>query len=128
MAETATTMTIGGTVEGGIRSMRPLIAINLGLVALQAISAGLFMSGNARAIAFHAMIAMALEVGTFVQAVAASMLWRRRDGAASAAVAGVVLFALVLLQAGFGYRRWYWLHVPLGVGMFGGLTRQLTRS
>jgi hypothetical protein len=37
------------------------------------------------------------------------------------------LFVIVFLQVGLGYRRLYWLHVPIGVGMFGGLMRQVEK-
>lgn len=34
---------------------------------------------------------------------------------------------MVLFQLGLGYNNWYWLHVPIGVGIIGWLTRQVTR-
>jgi hypothetical protein len=34
---------------------------------------------------------------------------------------------IVLLQTGLGYNDWHWLHVPIGVGIFGWLTRQVQR-
>ena len=37
------------------------------------------------------------------------------------------LFAIVFLQVGLGYTRRHWLHVPVGVGLFGGLLRQANR-
>jgi hypothetical protein len=38
------------------------------------------------------------------------------------------LVVIVFLQTGLGYRKLYWLHVPIGVGLFGGLTRQMSRA
>jgi hypothetical protein len=32
-----------------------------------------------------------------------------------------------VLQVGLGYNKRYWLHVPIGVGIFGWLTRQVNR-
>jgi hypothetical protein len=40
---------------------------------------------------------------------------------------GIGLFVTVLLQVGLGYTKQYWLHVPIGVGLFGGLIRQTSR-
>jgi hypothetical protein len=41
--------------------------------------------------------------------------------------ASLGLLAVVLLQAGLGHSHRYWLHVPIGVGLFGGLMRQGSR-
>lgn len=111
----------------GIRLVRWLVIVNLAFVALQALSAGFLMSGYASALKAHAIVAVALQFGALVQAVAAIVQWRR--GRVPAWVAGVSigLFVVVFLQVGFGFRRLYWLHVPIGVGIFGGLTRQVNR-
>jgi hypothetical protein len=111
----------------GVKLIRWLVAFNLGLVALQAVSAGLLMSGHSRALAAHRIAAVALQCGALIQAVAAVVLWRRRRVPASVAGVGIGLLAIVFLQTGLGYRRSYWLHVPIGVGIFGGLTRQASR-
>jgi hypothetical protein len=34
---------------------------------------------------------------------------------------------MVLFQVGLGYRKQYWLHVPVGVAIFGWLTRHINR-
>ena len=114
-------------MERGIRIVQTLVAGNLGLVALQAVSAGLFLSGVAAAPRLHAIGAVALQAGAFIQAVAAAVLWRRRRVPAAVATASIVLLVMVFLQAGFGFRRLFWLHVPIGVGLFGGLIRQANR-
>jgi hypothetical protein len=107
--------------------LRQLVGINLGLVAVQAISAGFMMSGSARALRVHMIVAVALQLGTLVQAVAAVVLWRRHRVPGANVSACVALFVIVVLQAGLGFRKSYWLHVPIGVGIFGGLTRQADR-
>jgi hypothetical protein len=33
---------------------------------------------------------------------------------------------MVLLEVGLGYSKQFWLHVPIGVGIFGGLIRQVS--
>jgi hypothetical protein len=111
----------------GIRLIRRLVVINLGLVALQAVSAGLFMSGYGRAVTVHAVVALALQFGAFVQAVIAVVLWRRRRVPAWVARLGIGLLVIVFLEVGLGYSMRFWLHVPIAVGIFGGLTRHVNR-
>jgi hypothetical protein len=107
----------------GIRLIRPLVAINLLLVALQPISAGLFLSGYGRAVTIHAVVALALLLGVLVQAVIAVVSWRRRGVPGWVAGVSLVLFVVVFFQHGLGYNKVYWLHVPIGVGLFGWLIR-----
>jgi hypothetical protein len=118
----------GATEAGGqgIRLIRRLVVINLGLVALQPISAGLFLSGYERAVTVHAGVALALQLGALIQAVTAVVLWRRRRVPAWVAGLSIGLLVIVFLQVGLGYNKQYWLHVPIGVGIFGGLIRQAT--
>jgi hypothetical protein len=46
---------------------------------------------------------------------------------ASVAAVSIGLFVMVSFEVGLGYTNRYWLHVPIGVGIFGGLTRRVTR-
>jgi len=55
-----------------------LVGINLGLAALQAVSAGFFLFGYKRAMTAHAGVALALQFGALIQAAAAVVLWRQR--------------------------------------------------
>jgi len=123
VASNATTDAAGG----GIRLIRLLVGINLALVGLQALSAGFLLSGWGDALTVHRLAAVALQFGALIQAVAAVVLWRRRRAPPWLAGVSIGLFVIVFLQVGLGYRRSYWLHVPLGVGLFGGLTRQVAR-
>jgi hypothetical protein len=119
-----------GTTDAGgqgIRLIRLLVVINLGLVALQPVSAGFFLSGYARAVTVHAVVALALQLGALIQAVIAVVLWRRRRVPAWVAGISIGLLVVVFLQVGLGYKKRYWLHVPIGVGIFGWLTRQVNR-
>ena len=102
--------------------------INFGLVATQALTAGLLMSGSVRALKLHAIAGLALECGALVQAITTGTLWWRCRASARVAGAGIGLFALVALQVGLGYSRRYWLHVPIGVLLFGALMKQVDRS
>jgi hypothetical protein len=113
--------------EAGIRLIRRMAIINLALVALQPVSAGLVLSGyGRRAVIAHALVAFALQFAAFIQASAAVVLWRRHRIPRWLATAAIGLLVMVALEVWLGYSRWYWLHVPVGVGMFGGLLRQVT--
>jgi hypothetical protein len=107
--------------------IRRLAVINLGLVALQPLSAGFFLSGYQRAMTVHAVVALALQFGALIQAVTAVVLWQRRRVPAWVAGLSIGLFVIVFLQVGLGYKKSYWLHVPIGVGIFGWLTGQVNR-
>jgi len=111
----------------GIGLIRRLVVINLGLVALQALSAGFVLSGYERAVTVHADVALALQLGTLIQAVIAVVLWRRGRVPAWVAGLSIGLFMMVFLQLGLGYKKSFWLHVPIGVGIFGWLTYQVNR-
>lgn len=111
----------------GISVIRWLLLVNLGLVALQPISAGFILSGYARATAVHGGVAAALQIGTVVQLVTATALGLRRRAPGWVVGLSGGLFVIVFVQAGLGYRDWHWLHVPVGVGIFAGLMRQLDR-
>ena len=107
--------------------IRLLVGVNLGLVGLQAVSAGAFLSGNGRAVTAHALVSVALQVGALLQAVAAVVQWRRRRVPAWVAGVSLGLLTLVFLQAGLGHSKRFWLHVPLGVALCGGLVQQASR-
>jgi hypothetical protein len=89
----------------GIRWIRRLVLMNLGLVALQALSAGFFLSGYERAVTIHAGVGLALQLGTLVQAATTVVLWRRRRVPASVAAVSIGLFVIVLFQVGLGYTK-----------------------
>jgi hypothetical protein len=130
-ARTVTEASKGTTdaVGRGIRLIRRLVLMNLALVALQPISAGFFLSGYgyARAVTIHGVVGLALLLGALVQAVTAVVQRRRRHVPSWVASVSIGLFVIVFLQVGLGYNRWHWLHVPIGVGIFGGLIRQASR-
>ena len=125
-----TTDAAKGTTNAGVRAirlMRWLVVINLGLVALQPLSAGFILSGYRQATTVHGAVALALQVGAVVQSVTALVLWLRGRVPGWVPGLGLGLVVIVLLQTGLGYNDWHWLHVPIGVGIFGWLTRQVNR-
>ena len=94
-----------------------LMAINLGLVALQPLSAGFLLSGYDHASTIHAAVAVALQLGVVIQSATAVVLWLRRRVSARVAGHCVGLLVMVLLEVWAGRNREYWLHVPIGVGI-----------
>jgi len=109
------------------RLIRWLVAINLSMVALQPVSAGLLMSGFARALPLHAVVGLALQLALLVQVGASVVLWWRRRVPSWVAGVSVGLFVVVVLQNVFGHNRLYWLHVPIGVALVAALSRQKSR-
>lgn len=116
-ASRSTTDASKPAADGGSRAIKWLTATNLGLVALQPISAGFLLSGYDYASTIHAAVAVALQLGAVIQVVTALVLWLRRH--VSGRVAGLCagLFVMVLLEVWAGRNREYWLHVPIGVGL-----------
>src|SRR5689334_18407570 len=113
--------------KGNKEWLRRLVGLNLGLVALQALSAGFLMSRYAWALTVHGVSGQALELGALIQAITAVVLWRRRQVSARIAGASIGLFVIMVLQVALGYRRMFWLHVPIGVALVVGLQRQAIR-
>lgn len=113
--------------DPAIRLIRRLVIVNLGLITLQPLSAGFLMSGYDYASTVHAVVAQALLLVALILAVTAVILWRRRRVPAWVAGVGISLVVTVFLEIGFGHNRSYWLHVPVGVGLFGWLTRLTIR-
>jgi hypothetical protein len=107
--------------------MQIIVSINLALVAVQACSAGFFLSGYGRAAGVHGVAARALVAGVLVQMVTATVLWRQGRVPAAVARSSAALLVVVMIQVVLGHRAQYWLHVPIGVALFAGLARQLER-
>jgi hypothetical protein len=127
MAERAHTNASSTAMDMGIKVIRWLVLMNLVLVALQPLSAGFFLSGYGRAVALHAAGGFALLVGALIQGVTAVVLWRRHRVPAWVAGVSIGLFVVMFFQHGLGYNKVFWLHVPIGVGLFGWLTRLAIR-
>lgn len=100
-----------------LKGIRWLMAMNLGLVAAQPISAGFLLSGYDYAATMHTVVAVGLQLGAFIQGIAAVVFWLRRRVSGRVAALSVGLFAMVLLEVWAGRNREYWLHVPVGVGL-----------
>ncbi|MFF4427431.1 hypothetical protein ACFY04_43160 [Streptomyces sp. NPDC001549] len=86
---------------------------------LQAALAGMFVTGNLDLLAWHAANAEVLIALTFIQAVAALLVWRLGRGPAWPTAAGALLVVLVAAQQGLGEARILAGHMPLGMAVFG---------
>lgn len=118
--------THGGSKQA-IWAIQRLAIFNLGLVALEAISAGSILSGHGYAEAVHRVAAIALQFGALVQAVVSVVIgWRYRIPSWVMGVS-VGLLVFVMVQVSLGRSMSFWLHVPAGVGLFAALTRQVAR-
>jgi hypothetical protein len=108
-----------------IRLLRLIIPINLLTVLLQAVWAGSFMSGNDTAVTLHLLTARVLIGLSMVQIGAAVYLRVRRECPPSivASTIGVLLAEIIEIYS--GYKHILVLHVPLAIGIFGGIMRQL---
>ena len=123
----STTDASRATTDGGRRVIKWLMAINLGLVALQPISAGFLLSGYDHASTIHAAVAAALQLVAVIQGVTAIVLWLRRRVSGRVAGLCVGLFVMVFLEVWAGRNREFWLHVPIGVGVLVWLRGRMDR-
>jgi hypothetical protein len=105
------------TRTAALKGTRWLMAINLGLVAAQPISAGFLLSGYDYASTIHLVGAIGLQLVAFIQGVTAVVFWLRGGVKGRVAAVSVGLFAIVVLEVWAGRHREYWLHVPVGVGI-----------
>jgi len=95
----------------------------LGLVTLQPISAGFWLSGFEHAAKMHAMGAGLLLLVALLQLIGAMVSWMRRR--AGARIVGRCLGILMILaaEAWAGRNSEFWLHVPVGVAIVTWLRR-----
>jgi len=101
-----------------------ILILHLLLVAAQALIAGSFMSGNDAALLFHALVAR-LILGICVLQIVVTILLRRRGGCPNWVL--VSAFAILICEAieiYSGMRRGLVLHIPLALGIYGGIMRQ----
>ena len=123
----STTDASKAATDGGWTAIKWLMAVNLGLAALQPISAGFLLSGYDHASTIHAAVAVALQLVALIQGVTAVVLWLRRRVNVRMAGLCVGLFAMVFLEVWAGRNREYWLHVPIGVGVLVWLRGRMDR-
>lgn len=109
-----------GRVPGWVAwSFRVLTLLTAGLVLLQPVWAGLFVTGDVRMLGMHSAGHVFISLTLILQIVAAVLVWRPGRGPSWPIWTTVGMFLLVGLQAGFGYARIIALHIPVGVLIFG---------
>jgi hypothetical protein len=106
-------------------TLRVLVLIVAVLVLWQAVSAGLFVTGDVGLLTWHSATASFLYLLVLLQFVAAILVWRPGRGPAWPMAASLALFFLTFFQAGIGYGRVLSLHIPGGALLFGLTTAML---
>jgi hypothetical protein len=94
------------------------------VIVIEALFAGLMLSGHGWARAAHAMTAMLLFVAALITGLAALMARSRMDSGSLLGLNFLALAAAVAVQATLGVMFAHgvnvlWVHVPLGVALFG---------
>ncbi|MFC4944017.1 hypothetical protein [Pseudonocardia sp. GCM10023141] len=97
--------------------LRCVITVHLMAVLGQPVFAGLFLTGDVKAIQVHAMVGSMLAAFDLLVIVAALLHVIGGRGRFWVLPVAVVLFLAVGLQIGMGYARILQVHVPLGVAI-----------
>jgi hypothetical protein len=104
--------------------LRVIIPAHLLTVVLQATWAGSFMSGNMIAVTLHELTARILIGLCLLQIVAAAYLRVRQVCPRWILVSAIGILLAEVIETYSGYRHILVLHVPLAIGIFGGIMRQ----
>lgn len=109
--------------KGGHPLIKWLTLLSVGLIALQPISAGFWLSGFEHASALHALGAGAVLLVAVLQCLAALVLLARHRVDARVVARCLGLLLIVVGEAWAGRHGEYWLHLPVGVGLLTWLRR-----
>jgi hypothetical protein len=104
--------------------LKRILIVHLLAVVAQAVTSGTFMSGNHAAVGAHVLVSRIL-LGICLLQIAVTIILRRRGGCPNWAL--ISAFAILVfegLEIYFGVRRELILHVPLALGIYGGIMRQ----
>jgi hypothetical protein len=104
-------------------ALRVAAVVNALALFLQPVLAGMFLSGQDSAIDLHATTATVVVALGLVLAVLGFLAWRRRLVGRAVFTVSVALLVVEVLQTAIGYAHLMWLHVPLGVLLFGGMVQ-----
>ena len=111
--------------KGILRLLRGVLSIHLLAVIAQATLAGMFLSGTATALSWHEMTARAVAAICLLQIVT-TVLLRVRGGCPTwMLISAIAILLAEVLETYSGYRGILAVHVPLALGIFGGIMRQL---
>jgi len=118
-------MALRGETKGVLSLLRAVLLIHLLAVTAQAMFAGMFLSGSGMALSWHEMTARAV-VGICLLQIAITVLLRIRGGCPTwVPISAIGILLAEALETYSGYRGMLVLHVPLALGIFGGIMRQL---
>lgn len=95
--------------------LRIAVTVQLLLVALQPVLAGSYLSGDFDALGLHGTNAGFVMLAGLLLLVCALVYWRAGRGPGWVPAVAAGLWAVEVLQTGFGYARLIGLHIPLGV-------------
>jgi hypothetical protein len=104
-------------------ALRVVAVLHALSLVLQPVLAGMFLSGQDSAIDSHATNASVLLVLGLVLSVLAFLAWRRDLVPRPVFTVAASLWVAEGLQMMAGYEHMMWLHIPLGVLMFGALAQ-----
>jgi hypothetical protein len=94
-----------------------VLLLHAGLLVMQPILAGYFLSGDADAMNIHGPIGSSLWIMSMLQFVVAVLYWRPGGGRLWPALLTAVLFFAELVQLAMGYAQNFAVHVPLGTAI-----------
>jgi hypothetical protein len=118
-------MAFRGETRAVLSVLRMVLLIHLLAVVAQATLAGMFLSGSGMALLLHEMTARGL-VGICLLQIAITVLLRVRGGCpAWVLISAIAILLAEMLETYSGYRGLLAVHVPLALGIFGGIMRQL---
>lgn len=109
-----------GPVTNLVWLLRIIVFVHCLVVLAQAGSAGSFLDGQASALRLHQITGTSVITAiSLLQVIVAVICWRRHQQSAWFALASFGLFTAEMIQIGLGFTDQLWLHVPVGVSIFG---------
>jgi hypothetical protein len=104
--------------------VRVVLAINLLVVFIQFIFAGEMLGGSDLAVNLHDVTGLVVFIVGLVQLTIFIRLKLRRLCPSWLVVSNLMLITSELIEGACGHSHILWLHVPLGLAIFAGITRQ----
>jgi hypothetical protein len=108
--------------------LQSILILNVLAMLLQALFAGRMLGGDDQSANLHEITAKVLVLLTVSQILVAISLRRRRGCPTWVPIASGILVVAEVVEFALGHFHSVALHVPLGLAIFGGATRQLLWS
>jgi hypothetical protein len=108
-----------------MKTYRTVVLINLLLIFAQFGFAGQMLAGSSAAIRFHGFTGVLLVLIALIQAAVSIVLKAKGIGPSWLVGANVGVIVAVAIEAVCGHFHYLALHVPLALGIFAGVMRQL---